>query len=209
MVALKRARSGAGFGYRKSGYGAARRSSNVKYVDLAAANYGCNTTGSVTLIPVIATGPDETNRIGRNVELKSLQVRGRVFNNATATMNQCVVAVVYDRQPNKVLAGITDIYDSISPQAFRKDENKDRFLVLKEWRFILTAAPGANVQADTKTINKYMKLKGLPVNYSNVGTGAIGDINTGALLLVTMGNVASGTADATFTAACRTRFTDV
>jgi len=206
-TALKRARMGAGFGYRKSGYGSRRRA-EVKYVDLAAANYSLDTTGNTTLIPVVAVGADETNRIGRNITLKSIQMHGRIFNNSTAVFNHVLIALVYDRQPNKALASFTDIYDSASPNAFKKDENKDRFLIIKEWRKVLTGSGVAANNSFAWPMEKYLKLKGLPVNYSSLGTGAIGDINTGALLLVYTGNNADGTADAQLTAGFRVRFQD-
>jgi len=209
IAAIKRARAGAPLGYRKVGYPAIRKAGEVKYVDLASANYGLNTTGSVTLLPIIPQGPDEINRIGRNVALRSLYIRGRCTNNSTATLNQCVIAIVYDRQSNKANPAITDVYTSISPNAFRNDENKDRFLILKEWRFNLAGVSTATLNADHRNINKYMKLPNLPVNYSTGTTGLIGEINTGGLYLMTFGNTVSGTADATFAATFRTRFVDV
>ena len=48
-----------------------------------------------------------------------------------------------------------------------------------------------------------------PVVYKAAGTGAIGDIEEGALYLVTVGQVAAGTAAAAMRVAFRLRFLDV
>lgn len=208
VAAAKRARFGAAPGYRKSGYGA-RRSGNVKFVDLASATYEIISTPGIVHIPIIAQGAGESERIGRQVSLKSLQIHGRLYNGTTATINNITMSIVYDRQPNKALAGWTDIYDSNSANSFKKDENKDRFQIIKEWRLVVTGSQVTTNVGFGRPLEKYIKLKGLPVSYSTAGTGAIGDINTGALLFCAIGSSATGTTSCSFQGGFRVRYVDV
>ena len=67
------------------------------FVDLAYASYPCNTTGSITLIATIAQGASVNQRVGKKVNLKSLQIRGVAINDTAATVNDCAVIIVYDR----------------------------------------------------------------------------------------------------------------
>jgi hypothetical protein len=55
----------------------------------------------------------------------------------------------------------------------------------------------------------WLDLKNLPVVYKAATTGAINDIEEGALYLVTVGNIAAGTAAANTSSAFRLRFKDV
>lgn len=188
-----------------------------KYVDLAAANYNCDTTGTVTLIPVIAQGAGESQRIGRQVTLRSLECRGFFLNNSTAITNDVRMMIVWDKQPNKALAAVTDILNSASVNSFNNDQNKRRFKVLKNCDEVLcgnSLTAGQNNDSTCKDADFYIKLgngkrkKGLISEFGTAGTGAIGDITTGALLLVTVGSTAAGTAACTLTAGFRVRYTD-
>ena len=60
-----------------------------------------------------------------------------------------------------------------------------------------------------KSCDWWLDLKSKPVVYKAAGTGAIGDIEEGALYLVTIGQVAAGTAAAAARLAFRLRFLDV
>ena len=54
-----------------------------------------------------------------------------------------------------------------------------------------------------KSCDWWLDLKSTPVVYKAAGTGAIGDIEEGALYLVTVGQVAAGTAAAAMRVAFR------
>lgn len=209
---LMAARKGARLGYRKSGYKprVARGSSIAKYVDTAQTTYACNSTGVVTLIATIPQGPDEINRLGRNILLKSYQMRGELQANSAGVQAMARVLLVYDRQPNRALAGVADVLTSNTIYAMKNLDNQDRFVILmdKLWSVIGTTT-STSVESSQRAINKYMKLGNLVANYQVGTTGAIGEINTGALLLITMGDVVAGTTAPNFAVATRTRFVDV
>ena len=179
------------------------------FVDLAAANYACDTTGSITLLNTIAQGASTSQRIGKKVMMKSLQCHGNLLAGTTGTTTDTVVLIVYDKRPVGVLPAITDILNSVQSNSFNNDANSGRFRILKRWDCVLTgnrttpATGNEMVEGDF-----FLKLHDLPVNFKAAGTGAIGDQEEGSLLLVTAGDVAAGTTAGSFAAAFRLRFVD-
>lgn len=186
------------------------RGAEPGYVDLAAANYALDTTGSITLLNTVAQGAGTSQRIGKRIALKSLQCHGYMFNNTTANVNDAAFLIVYDKRPTGVLPAITDILVSVSPLAFNNDNNSGRFRILKRVDQTLVGSIGNQV-GPASAINSdwFLNLKGLPQVFKAAGTGAIGDIDEGAMYLVTVGGNAAGTTAASFTSAFRLRYIDV
>lgn len=181
------------------------------FVDLAVANYPMDTTGSVTLIATVAQGASVNQRIGKKALWKSLQARGQSFNGTTATINDVAYIIVYDRRPTGALPSVTDILVSANAVAFNNDANSGRFKILKRVDQILcgnNAAAANQLENMAKSEDFFLDLKGLQVCYKAAGTGAIADIEQGALYLVTVGSAAAGTAAATLAISFRTRFVD-
>lgn len=182
-----------------------------KFVDTASASYACNSTGSITHISIVPTGSTVNSRDGKNFKLTSAQLRGVWAVDTASTLVQGMALLVWDKQPNKALAGITDVLDSASSYSFIKRENAQRFRIIRKWRFAssgnsTTPATGR----ETQDIDEYVKL---PANCiaqctSADATGVIGNRVTGALLLVTVGDIGAGTADLNFNVGIRTNFVD-
>lgn len=180
------------------------------YVDLASGTYAFDTTGSIVLLATVPQGVIVNTRIGKKIQWKSLQCRGRVEQGSTAVRNDCALLVVYDKHPRDALPAITDILDSANATSFNNDANSGRFRILKRADFLLNSS-AAGVFTDTSAMSAdfYLDLKGLSVEYEAAGTGAIGDFSTGALYLVTVGINGAGTSAASATLGFRTRFVDV
>lgn len=181
------------------------------YVDLASATYACNTTGSITLVATIAQGASVNQRIGKKVRFKSLQVRGLVAGDSTTVRTMATLILVYDRRPTSSLPAITDVLDSVSSRSFNNDDNSGRFQIVRRWDWIILSNSATTGQQNAKTayiINEYVDLKKLPSVFKSAGTGAIGDIEQGALYAITVGDLAAGTNDANVIVGYRTRFID-
>ena len=185
-------------------------SRELGYVDLAAATYQCDTTGSITLLNTVAQGAAVTQRVGKKIAMKGLQCRGNIIAKTTTTLADTAILIVYDKRPTGALPNITDILNTISTASMNNDTNSGRFSILKRVDQltignITTPATGQEgFDADW-----WLDLKGREVVYKAAGTGAIGDIEQGALYLVTLGGVAAGTAAAEFVAGFRLRFLDI
>lgn len=185
-----------------------RRDAN--YVDLASATYQFDTTGSITLIATVASGAGVTQRIGKKIAWKSVQLRGHLQNKNTATIHDAALLLVYDREPGAALPAITDILDTVSCRSFNKDDNSYRFRILRRWDFCLTgnnATPATGNEAIT--LDEFVDLKGLPGQFKSAGTGAIGDIQLGALYAVTVGMNAAGGTCSEGSIGYRVRYIDV
>lgn len=188
-------------------------SKETGFVDLASATYNMNTTGSIALIATIAQGASVNQRVGKKIRLKSLACRGLFYNDTSATYNDVAMLIVYDRRPTASLPAITDILVAANSAAFNNDANSGRFQILKRDDFLMQGpAALATGATDTSAISAdfYMSLRNLPLTFKAAGTGAMGDIEEGALYLVTVGSGAGGSNTGAFAQlAFRTRFIDV
>lgn len=191
-------------------------SRELGYVDVATAVYPLDTTGSVTLLNTVAQGAAVTQRVGKKILLKGLQARGVSFNGSTATFNDFAYLIVWDKRPTGALPAVTDILVAALPTAMNNDANAGRFSILKRVDGImignqsLTGAV-ANYATDNAALDQdwYLDLKMRETVYKSAATGAIGDIEQGALYLVTVGAQAAGTAAASLQQTFRLRFLDV
>jgi len=180
------------------------------YVDVTGGTYNLDTTGSVTLLNTVAQGASVNQRVGKKVALKSLQIRGHARNNSTATDNDVAYLIVYDKRPRGALPTMTDFFNTAASSSMNNDDNSGRFSILKRVDFTLIGS-AANQYTSVSAVSSdfFLDLKGLPTVYESAGTGAIGDIEQGALYLVTIGQVAAGTAAAALTGTFRLRYFDV
>lgn len=178
------------------------------FVDLAYAAYAANTTGSITLLATIAQGAAVGQRIGKKAVLKSIEMHGHLQAGATCTAAQAAMLIVYDNRPTGALPAITDVLNSANSSSFNNDVNAARFRVLRRYNFVVVGnAATPTTGLEDQKIDEYVKI-GLPITFAAAGTGAIGDITTGAMYLITVGDIGAGTADADFALGFRTRFTE-
>lgn len=179
------------------------------FVDVAAAAYAFDTTGSIVLLNTVAQGTSVNQRVGKKIMLKSVQCHGQVLNSSTAVTNDICILIVYDKRPVGALPAITDILNTANSSSFNNDANSGRFRILKRWDMVLvgnTTTPQTGREAEEADF--YLNLRDLPTTFKAAGTGAIGDQEEGSLILVTVGSVAAGTAAAAASLGFRLRFVD-
>jgi len=181
-----------------------------KLVDTASASYALDTTGSVTLINGCAQGSDFTNRIGRKYSNVAVQLEGLALLTAVAAGPlKYRIMLIYDAQPNGALPAITDVLTASTSRAFMNLNNRDRFKVICDLNDVLGLTDiGANAAAADTTVKNVSVYKKINLETICDGTtAAIGDIQTGSLLLLTIADLAAGAAGS-FRGAVRVRFTD-
>lgn len=185
------------------------RAQEKGYVDTAVVGYAMDTTGGVTLVATIAQGASVNQRIGKKCMIRSVQIRGVVQNNSAALGNKGTAILVYDRRPTGALPLVTDILVSISSSAFPNDNNTGRFKTLWRRDYDLMGAPSITAGTDHSqyTVEDFVKVNKKMI-FKAAGTGAIADIEEGAIYLVQCGANAAGTTACTFTVGFRTRFTE-
>jgi len=187
-------------------------SGETGYVDLALAPYAMDTTGSVTLLNTVAQGASVSQRVGKKIQMRGLQCRGYMQNNSAGIANDVAFLIVYDKRPTGSLPAVTDILVAANAAAFNNDNNAGRFTVLKRCDELLLGNSNAAanyLDSMYKGNDFFLDLKNRQTVYKAAGTGAIGDIEEGALYLVTVGNTTAGTSAAVLAAAFRMRFKDI
>lgn len=199
-------------------HGRGASSKETGFVDTAVATYNYSTTGSIALLNTVAQGVTVNQRVGKKIMLKGMLCRGLNLNNATALINDCAMIIVYDKRPTGALPAITDVLVSASSQSMNNDANSGRFKILKRHDFTLvgntsqTAPPVSDGNITERVCNDedwWLNLKGLPTTYKAATTGAIADIEEGALYIVTVGSNVAGTAAAIASLGFRLRFLDI
>jgi len=197
----------------------------LKVFDTVLSAYQMNTTGTITPVFIPQLGSDMNQRIGRKCVLKSVYLRGYSFiqgafsdpiaSGVSAPVQLNRLMFVWDTQPNGAVPAMTDILTTSSSASQLNINNRDRFKILmdKQWiqgPFIyntgatVAVAEGQNVGTPLK---KYKRLN-LETIFGSTSTGAIADITSGALLVVTIGSLATSTNDSEARFTVRVRYSD-
>lgn len=184
----------------------------LKYIDT---NLGkaCDTTGSVTALNLIAVGDDNTTRDGREVVIKSVQMKGFLtrVDDTVGVAQYCRVMLVWDNAVNSgSIATIAQILTSSTGTAFPLIDNAARFTILSDQTLVLGTYNDTGSYSTVETpgsqkIDLYLKINQV-TKYSGT-TAAIGSIQNGALLLVCVSTNAASSG-AVVNGQVRVRFTD-
>ena len=170
------------------------RRGEIKYYTSGVFGNDMSTAENCVLLNGIAVGSGVGQRNGRQITLRSFEMKS-VFWQTTAGAAQqpsrTDIYLVYDRQPNGALAATTDILDSATSLAFPKMEAKPRFEVLLHRVVTLGSFDNTTLQKsygvrDGCCVDCYKSLGGKIVQYKS-DNALIADIATGALLLLCVG----------------------
>lgn len=153
----------------------------------------------------MAPGVGDYNRVGREIIMRSIHLRGRVFLANTHDNAGDIIRymIVYDRQPNGSLPVIGDILQNkdvlgglaSNVHSFKKFENQDRFIILLDKTYgnplDSSASNTVNHVSALSTswpgyFNHYIPLKNLMTKYIGDAT-TINSIGTGSLLFIHFG----------------------
>lgn len=126
---------------------------------------------------LVVTGDTANDRTGRKLMMKSFYMRYSFTNITAAGGQQVRILVVYDKQPNGVLAAITDVLTVNDIDALNNLNNSQRFVTVCDYMSPISSAGGNNTLI-SDVIYKKLNLE----TVYGTSTGAIADINTGALL---------------------------
>lgn len=181
----------------------------VGFVDLASQNYTLTTTGAIVLVATIPQGAGIGQRIGKRAYYKSITIRGMWSSDTGTTIADAAVLLIYDKRPTGAMPAITDILTASTPRSFMNDNNTGRFEVIRRWDTCFagnstTPTTGLEVQ----NFDHYVPMKKRPIVFESAGTGAIGDIDTGAVYLVCVGNAVNPPNGGLLSCTIRTRFTE-
>lgn len=177
-----------------------------------------SSTGVIGLLNGLSVGTAAYQRNGKRIHSKSLHITGQIVSSGqvpTGAAEYLRFLIIYDKQPNTTNMGfpaVADIFgdldyaSNITSNSYSKinPQNAERFQVLRDIRIAIPLNdPGAaldrfNAVIDYTTnrvnINEFIKLKDLRTEYkvSSSAPPAIGDVITGALYAVALGNLPLG-----------------
>lgn len=165
-----------------------------------------DSTGAVTLLNGVARGDDISDRIGRQITLKSAEIR--VINQVTSgtgiDQSQRFL-IVLDRQVNAVAPAITDVLVSTATTSLTNLDNRNRFVILAD-RVIQLNSSGESGSSKITTMR--LSLKNTKVQFNSGDAATVADITTNGLFLISVGSVAAGATAGTMIGRIRVRYTD-
>lgn len=172
-----------------------------KFIDTVITAGRCDTTGDFYLLNGLQTGTQFNQRIGRKVVLMSWQMRGKIcsdqaleFSNGNTVAQNARIIIFIDNQPNNTVPALTDVLTVASSNAFINPDYRDRFKVLADKLFPIgpcVIASGAPYYGGDQVfiVSDFQKMK-VETIYNAGNAGTIGDINTGALYALFVGDQA-------------------
>lgn len=197
---------------RTGGYNVARLAApsnrpELKYKDTAVGVTDLIVAGSISLLNGIQTGTGASERVGKKIQLKSINLKLSVFDETANVGPRGVIfrfLCVYDAQSNGQAFALTDLFEAISESgpipsiAMYNVSNAERFKVLIDYK-----ASIVNTTSNAfKPLSFYKKIN-LPVSYG-ANTSQIGSIQSGSLFALILADSQRGR----YLANYRVRYTD-
>lgn len=163
-----------------------------------------NSSGTVVCVNQMLTGTGVQQFTGNQVTIKSVAMRFEVDlppAPASQVPTSGRVMLIWDRQPNGTVASFTTIFSSASYLAFANVNTRERFVVLRNRQYSLS--PNG-----TQTIffEEYVPVN-MTTTFTN-GQSSAGVPQTGALLLVYIGDQSTAANQPTILGIVRVRYYD-
>lgn len=154
------------------------------------------------------TATDYSNRIGSKTVIKSILVQGtfQAGTVQTAVSQHCRIVFFWDKQPNNAAPTSPLPLITMSPTSLMEPQFSNRFKILFDKDFCMSGVGGQVTPGSNEMHFKYYHRCNLVTRFSS-NAGGIGDIVTGALYILFVGDTAPGTnSSPTFTWSTRVRF---
>lgn len=157
-----------------------------KFLDSGPTVLQFDTTGSVVLLNGIPAGDDYNERIGREVYVNEILVKG--WASATGTQGSFNrLLLVYDMQTKGALPAVTDVLASSTSMAYLNLNNRERFVILGDDEFALGVQPAVGGGGDTSHEFCFAVADLHRVIFNNTGSN-VTDINMGSIFLLSIGS---------------------
>ncbi len=164
---------------------------------------------------VIVQGNSESERIGRKITLRSINIRGALKLNAATTAassaNEFRIMIVQDTQTNGAIFAATQLLETDTIESFRNLANSSRFKVLKTKEISLNAGGAAPSGAALVFGEAHRRFTmnipcAIPIEYDNSSTdGAITSVRSNNIYFCIQAETATGT---TLSGTLRLRYSD-
>ncbi len=152
----------------------------LKFFDTVVAGTALAVAGVITSpsLNIVPQGITESERVGRKMIIKKVNIRWllQMNSNTTETADVVRVIVVLDKQTNKTAFSITDVLETASEGSFNNLANKNRFVILMDRYEAINKQVdiGTNVNEYTQAWEWFSKPLNIPIEFDNsVATGAV------------------------------------
>lgn len=156
----------------------------LKYIDtsMGGTSYPLAGTGVLLLLNGSTQGSDATNRIGRKINIRSIQIRCAVTLANTGVSNGLLFRTIIfvDKQANAAAPAVTDYLLTDSFSANHNLNNRDRFVTLMD----KIHPNGASGDVYNIAWKKYIRCN-METIYNSGNAGTIADIQSGSLYMLT------------------------
>lgn len=152
-----------------------------------------NSTGTIfNIFANILEGPGQSERVGQELIVRSVELSARVFANVNTYAQDCRVMLVYDRQPtntgaDNIVPAITDILSAVTPTALDNLSGRQRFYTVLDKHYNVPAAAGSVGVTRGTHSHEYRKVY-LPVVYHKTANCT----TTGMFYMIVIGTSAGG-----------------
>lgn len=172
-------------------------------------------TGGVALQTLcnIAEGNGLSERNGRRVTIKSIQIKGTAEKKVGNPHDNMMLCLVLDRQCNKANATYDSVYEASDYFAFPNVSNQKRFKILKNWYIDINAHSSVELSTvsvpdpEAVSFECYLKNLNIEINYDDsLSTGVVSTITSNNLFLM---GVSSNSSTSEIKLNCRLRYTDI
>lgn len=172
----------------------------IKHYATNISSVAFSTTAQFTqLVAGITQGSGVSNRIGNEIVVKSIQIRGHCTASLTTVLNHNRLIILVDKQPNGATPAFTDIYNTASCDSLPRVDIQDRFYILKEYYFPLegyaTGTLTAGGVASSYLIDDVIPCY-VPIVYG-ASTGGVADLKSGNILAVQIADTAAAATNST------------
>lgn len=179
-------------------------SGEFKAIDVSP-SLACDSGTAVQLLNGCARGDDINERVGRQITMKSIQIKFNTkVTTSTGVDQRHRIVIVYDKQTNAAAAAWTDVFVSADTMALRNLENRSRFVILYDKMITLNAS----AESGSSALRSIYLRCNLPVTFNSGDAGTVADIVTGSLYLMVIGSEGAGATAGSMYGRSRIRYVD-
>lgn len=192
-----------------------RTPDELKYIDAyitptATPLYSAGSGSGVTLLNGISQGDDATNRDGRVIYMRGMNIVINCYYNTTCVAPQYVKwGIFYDTACCGTQVNLSDIWTfsaGVANQGQRNLDNRSRFTCLAEGQMVIGSTTGVDCMPNARTLQKYIKMPNLKTVYNGTGN-TYGACQQGALWFAICGQVSgAGTTGTVYSFTARLRY---
>jgi len=162
----------------------------TKFFDTGNSDSGDATAGSINLLCTVPQDATESGRVGRKINVKSINIRAyfTLDSQSTNPPTGAIVRwmIIMDKQTNGATFAMSDLLAAVVPNGFRNLDNVDRFVVIKDKSVTLNCMTMNSTTSSAINYSRqirFTKKCNIPIEYSGT-TGVIGQVKSNNLYFV-------------------------